>query len=149
MNISLFNQHFINNHVTFISRPDDIYLCDDITRWWYLWHEYKKDEDNVPLYGARMLFGPKRKQDINKYILWTDSIHLTDSSCYLHSTFNFDSHSDVITAEQHISLTHWEFLLTICHSFSIVPLILSTLTTGKGPTKKRKRRPYPQLYYSM
>ena len=88
-----------------------------------------------------MLFGPKCKPDLRKYILWTDSVHLTDSSCYLHGPFNFDSHSDVITAKHHIALTHWEFLLTICHSFSIVPLILSTLIAIKGSTKKCKRRP--------
>jgi len=88
-----------------------------------------------------MLFGPKCKPDLRKYILWTDSVHLTDSSCYLHGPFNFDSNSDVITTKQHIVLTHWEFLLTICHSFSIVPLILSTLIAIKGSTKKCKRRP--------
>ena len=87
-----------------------------------------------------MLFGPKRKPDLSKYILWTDSVHLTDSSCYLHGPFKFDSYSDVITATQNIALTHWEFLRTICHSSSIVPPILSTLTTVKGSTKKRKRR---------
>ena len=148
MNISLFNQHFINNHVTFISRPDDIYLCDDIARWWSLWHEYKKDEDNVPLYGARMLFGLKRKPDLSKYTLWTASVRLTDFSCQLHGPFNFDSHSDVITAKQYIALTYWELCLTICRSLSIAPPILSTLTAVKGSTKKRKRRPQLQLYYS-
>ena len=29
-----------------------------------------------------MLFGPKRESDPSKYILWTDSVHLTDSSYY-------------------------------------------------------------------
>ena len=75
-----------------------------------------------------MLFGPKRKPDLSKYILWIDSVLLIDSSCYLYGPFNFDSHSDVITAKQHVALTYWGFLLTICHSFSIIPPILSTLT---------------------
>ena len=76
-----------------------------------------------------MLFGPKRKPNPSKYILWTDSVHLTDSSCYLYVPFNFDSHSDMITSKQYITLTHWEHPLTICHTFGVVPPILSTLTT--------------------
>ena len=83
-----------------------------------------------------MLCDPKREPDPSKYILWTVSVHLTDSSCYLHGPFNCDSHFDVITVQQHIALIHWEYLLTICHTFSIVPPILSTPTTIKGSTKK-------------
>ena len=37
----------------------------------------------------------------------------------------------MITAKHHIALTHWEYILTICHSFSIVPPILSTLAAVK------------------
>ena len=51
-------------HVTFIPRhPNDTNLCDDKARWWSLQHEYKNDTNGVPIYGARMLFGPKRKTD--------------------------------------------------------------------------------------
>ena len=90
--LNLDSKHTGDYHVTFIFRhPDVSHLCDDTDRWWPLWHEYKNDVNNVPLYGARMLFGPKRKLDLSKYILWTDSVHLTDSSCYLHGPFNFDS----------------------------------------------------------
>ena len=57
-------------HVTFISRhPNDNDLCDETVRWWPLWYEYKNDKNNVPTYDARMLFGPKRKQNSNKYII--------------------------------------------------------------------------------
>ena len=77
-------------YVTFISRhPNDNKLYDDKARWWPLWHEYKNDKNDVPIYGARMLFGPKRKSDSNKYILWTDSVHLTNPSCYLDGKFLF------------------------------------------------------------
>ena len=83
--------------LTFISRhPEDNHPYDDTIRCWPLWNEYKNDTNNVPMYGTQMLFGPKRKSDPSKYILLTDSIHLTDSSCYLHGPFNFDSHSDFI-----------------------------------------------------
>ena len=99
-----------------------------------------KTINNIPLYGARMLFGSKRKPDTCKCILWTNSVYLTDSSCYLHGQFHFDSHSDVIIAKHHIARTHWEYRLNVCHSFIIVPLILSTLTTVKGSNKKRKKR---------
>ena len=94
----------------------------------------------TPLYGARILCGSKRKPDPSKYILWTNSIHLTDSSCYLHGPFNFDAHSNVIIAKQYIALTHWEYILTDCHTFSIVLPILSTLTIVKCSNKKRKER---------
>ena len=40
-------------------------------------------------------------------ILWIDSIHLTDSSYYIHGPFNFDSRSDIIKAKQYIALSHW------------------------------------------
>ena len=50
-------------NITFLARhPDDKYLCDDKGRWWPEWYEYQLDENSVPLYGARMLFSPKRKQ---------------------------------------------------------------------------------------
>ena len=84
------------------------------------------------------MFGPKRKPDSNKYILWKDSVHLTDPSCYLHDPFNFDSHSDVITPNQHVALTHWESLFTLCNTLGTVPPILSTLTDVKVSAKKRK-----------
>ena len=91
------------------------------------------------MYGARMLFSPKRKPDETKYMLWTDSVHLTDSSFFLHGPFNFDSHTDIVSAKQFIALHHWEFLLTSCIEFGIVPPTISTLTTTK--TKRKKKRP--------
>ena len=120
--------------------PSDNTLCDDAARWWPLWYEYVLDKINVPVYGARILFGPTRKLDLKKYILWTDSIHLTDPSCFLHGPFNFDTRSDVIKPKQYIALTHWEFLLTRCSVLSIVPPTLSTLIdTTHIPLHKRKK----------
>ena len=70
-------------HVTFLSRhPDDGKLCDDKARWWPLWYEHANNSDDFPLYGARILLGPKRKPDPDKYILWSDSVDLTDTSCF-------------------------------------------------------------------
>ena len=111
-------------HVTFLSRhPSDNTLCDDAARWWPLWYEYVLDKINVPVYGARILFGPTRKLDLKKYILWTDSIHLTDPSCFLHGPFNFDTRSDVIKPKQYIALTplgippHSLFRFKYCSSY--------------------------------
>ena len=101
------SQNTCDYHVIFISQhQDDSHLCDNTARWWPLWCEYKNDENNFSLYGTRILFGPKRKHNPSKYILWTDSVHLTDCSCCLNCPFNFDSHSDVIIAKQNIVLTH-------------------------------------------
>ena len=128
-------------HVTFISRyPKGNDLCDDKDRWWPLWHKYKNYKNDVPIYGDRMLFGPKRKPDSNKYTLWTDSVPLTDPLCYLLGPFNFDSPFDVIKTNQHIALTHWEYLFTVCNTLDIVSPILSTLTDVKSSSKKQKSR---------
>ena len=53
-------------HAIFLSQhPNDNYLGDENYRWWPLWHEYQNDTHNVPIYGAYILFGPKRKPDTN------------------------------------------------------------------------------------
>ena len=88
---------------------DDSHICDDTTRWWSLWHEYKNDNNNVAIYITRMLFGPKCKSDTWECILWTDSFHLTNISWYLHGSFTFDSRSDIILSKQYIALTYWNF----------------------------------------
>ena len=51
-----------------------------------------------------MLLGPNRKPNTKTYILWKDSIHLSDPSCYIHGPFNFDSRSDIIKPNQYITL---------------------------------------------
>ena len=78
-----------------------------------------------------MLFGPKRKPGPSKYIIWTDSVRLTDSSYYLHDPLNFDSYSEIIITKKHCG-----HILTVCNTFSIIPSILSTLTDVKGSNKK-------------
>ena len=76
-------------HVTFLSRhPDDNHLCDDVSRWWPEWHEYSMNDENIPVYGSRMLLKPNRKTDLKKYMLWSNSVHLTDSSCFIYEPFN-------------------------------------------------------------
>ena len=127
-----------NYCVTFLSRhPDDNHLCDDVARWWLEWHEYSLNDDNILVYGSRMLFKPNRKPNLSKFMLWTDSIHLSDSSCYIHGPFNFDSRSDVISAKQFVTLRHWKLLLTSIIALGIVPPTISTLTQAK-PRKRRK-----------
>ena len=74
-------------------------LSQDVARWWREWHEYKLNDDNIPAYGSCMLFKPNRKPNLSNFMLLTDSIHLSDSSCYIHGPFNFDSRSDVISAK--------------------------------------------------
>ena len=94
-------------HVTFLFRhPDDNHLCADIDRWWHEWHKYSLNDENIPLYGSRMLFKPNRKPNLAKCTLWTDSVHLTDSSCFICGTFNFDSRSDVIYTKKIVALRH-------------------------------------------
>ena len=128
-------------HVTFISRHlNDNDPCDEKARWWSLWHEYRNDKNDIPIYGDLMLCGPKRKSDSNKYILLTDSVHLTGPLFYLLDPFHFDSHSDVITTNQYGALTHWEYIFTVYNTLDIVSSILSTLSDVKLSNKKRKSR---------
>ena len=70
-----------NYHITFLSRhPNDAHLCDDAARWWPKWYKYSLNDENIPIYGSRILFKQNRKSAQTKYMLWTDSVHLTDSS---------------------------------------------------------------------
>ena len=41
-------------------------------------------------------FSPKRKSNLKKYILWFDSIHLTDTKYCIQGPFNYDAHDDNI-----------------------------------------------------
>ena len=96
------------------------------------------DDTNIPVYGARMMFSSKQEPNLTKYMLWIDSVHLTDTSCFLHEPFNFDSQSDIISVDQYIALRHWEFLLTSYNKLDIVLLLMFTLATTKPKKKKRK-----------
>ena len=84
-----------------------------------------------------MLFSSTRKPNLKKYLSMTDSAHLTDSSCYIHGPFSFDSRSDIISAKQCITLSHWKFLLTLCNTLGIVSSIIVTLT-NTIPNKIKK-----------
>ena len=59
------------------------------------------------------------------YMLWSDSIHLTDTKYFIHDPFNYDTHDDIIKPNPHVVLTHWEFFLYFCTRVSIVPPTLS------------------------
>ena len=72
-------------------------------------------------------------------MLWSASVHLTDSKYFIHGIFNYDDHTDIKQSKQHVSLTHWEFLLYFCSQFSIVPPTLSTLIVCELSTVKRKK----------
>ena len=72
-------------------------------------------------------------------MLWSDSVSFTDSNYFIHGTFDYDVHTDVIQTKQHATLTHWEFVFSFCSQFSIVPPTLSTLTVCKSSMAKRKK----------
>ena len=72
-------------HVNFLlHHSDDTHLCDDKARWWPELHKYKLDIDNAPIYVARTLFSSKRKPDPKEYMLWSDSVTLTDSKYFIY-----------------------------------------------------------------
>ena len=86
-----------------------------------------------------MLFSLKCKLNLTKFMLWSDSVHLTDPKYFIHGPFNFDAHDDNIQPHQNVTLTNWEFFFSFCNQFSIVPQTLSTLTVRKPFLKKRKK----------
>ena len=86
-------------------------MCDDRARWWPEWHKYQLDDNNVPVYGTRMLFSPKHKLDLKKFMLWSDFVHLTDPKYFIRDPINFDAHADSIQPNQNVALTHWEFFI--------------------------------------
>ena len=96
-----------DHHVTFLFRhTSGLHLCGDNSRWWSLWYEYVLDKDNIHVYGSRILLEPNLKPNLKKYILSTDSVHLIDSSCYIHGPFHFDHRSDVIKSNKRIASCH-------------------------------------------
>ena len=105
-----------NYHVLFLEmHPDDNYLYDDKTRWWPEWNDYKLDDNNFPVYRAHVLFSPKRKSNLKKYVLWSNAVQLTDAKYFIHGPFKYDDHDDIIQAKKYVALTHWEFLLPFCN----------------------------------
>ena len=60
---------------------------------------FQDGDSYTPMNGAQIIFCPKRKLDPKKHIFGINSVHLTDSSHYLHETFNFDSSSELIVAK--------------------------------------------------
>ena len=72
-------------------------------------------------------------------MLWSDSVHLTDTIHFIHSPFNYDTRDEIIQRDQHVALTHWKCLLSFSNQFSIVSPTLSTLTVSKSFLKKRKK----------
>ena len=49
------------------------------------------------LYMVLVFFSLKRKLDLTTYMIWTDSVNLINTSCFLHGPFHFDSQSDIIS----------------------------------------------------
>ena len=49
------------------------------------------------LYMVLVFFSLKRKLDLTTYMIWTDSVNLINTSCFLHGPFYFDSQSDIIS----------------------------------------------------
>ena len=81
----------------------------------------------------------KRKPNLKTFMLWSDSVHLTDTKYFIHGPFNFDAHDDIIQPNQHVVLTHWEILFYFYNQFRLFPRTLSTLTVNKYSLKKRKK----------
>ena len=57
------------------------------------------NDDNVPVYEAKIQFKSSRKPDPIKYILWVDSVDLTDTDFLIHDSFYYDGYPNVITSK--------------------------------------------------
>ena len=109
-------------HLIFLVRhPDDRYLYDDKARWQPEWHEYKLNDNIDPVYETRMLFSPKRKPYLNVYMLWSDSVHLTDTKYFIHDPSKYDAHGEFIQPKQHMALIGYVFFLRFVTSLVSPP----------------------------
>ena len=88
-----------NYRVIFLSRHlDKRHKSDDTTKWWLEWHEYKLDNNNVPVYGVYIICCPKRKLNLKTNCFdWL--VHRSDLSYYLHEPFDFNLRSGIIIAK--------------------------------------------------
>ena len=93
-----------------------------------------------------MLFNPLRKPNLSKFRLWTDTVPLTDSNCYLQGPFHFESRHDVLTPCNYIARDQWLLLLSSCSVSGIVPLSLSATQSGDSAVSSisgLKHKPAP------
>ena len=72
-------------------------------------------------------------------MVWSNSEHLTETKYFIHGSFNYDDHEDIIQPKQYMTLSRWKFLLYFCNQVSITPPTLSTLTVRKKSQKKRNK----------
>ena len=101
------------------------------------------------LYMASVSYLILNGRKLTKYTLWTNSVHLTDSYCFIHGPFNFDSLSDIVSAKQFIVLSDSEFLFISCNTLCIIPPLISTLINTFPKKKMSKRVARTQLYFGM
>ena len=111
----------------FVSRPtsESHETKDDVSRLWPDWHEYTIGSDNIPVLGKRVLFHPKRKPNLVKHRLCTDTVLLSSSNCFLLGPISFEARHDILNPCNFVGRIHWEHLLTLCSARGIVPPSLS------------------------
>ena len=56
-----------------------------------------------------MLFSTKRKPNLKTFMLWSDFVHLMDIKYFIHDSFNYVAHHDIIQPNHHVALTYWKF----------------------------------------
>ena len=130
--------------VEFLARhSSDKQQIDDLARWWPNLHEYTIGDDNIPDLGQRVLFHPLRKPSLSKFCIWTDTVPLTDSNCYLQELFDFESRNDVLNSCNYVAHDQLLLLDSSCSVSGIVPPLLSknpadsNATPPVNITKKR------------
>ena len=84
--------------------PSDSNLCDNKSRWWLLWYEFKRNSKGIPIYGERILFLSSRTCiNSKKFMLWSDSILIISIDVYLNCFFSFDAKTGIIKPNQFIA----------------------------------------------
>ena len=123
--------------------PSDKQQTDDLVRWWPKWHEYTIGADNIPDFDQRVLFHPLRNPNLFKFRLWTDTVRLTNSNCYLQGLFDFEYRNDVLNPCNYVACDQWLLLDSSCSVSGIVPSLLSTNladSNANPPIKITKKR---------
>ena len=77
--------------------------------------------DNIPDFGKLVHFDPLRKPDFPKFRLWTDTVPLADTNCYLFRPLYFETRQGIVQPYNYLARQKCRLLYSLCSSSGIVP----------------------------
>jgi hypothetical protein len=128
-------------YVNFYARhPSDQDLCDALSRWWLEWHEYETNEEGIIEFGRRILHRPNTQPNPAKYITYSDTLNLLDTTPLI-GPFDFapaQRSPSTSRTRQYVDMTHWHALRDACLDRGIQPPTISDDTQRRKKPRKSK-----------